>query len=114
MKELYRDREYTLVAYYKTLLESEGIPIMLRNGSVGTSGITEIPIPEFFPNICVMHDEDYDRAHRILTQIKHGNAENSEREVICPSCGEINPGNFEICFSCEAPLPDLPDLPDTA
>ena len=77
---------------------------MMRNEYAST-GITEIPIPEFFPNICVMNDEDYEKAREILDRVINGNAENSELEITCPSCSEINPGNFETCFSCQATLP---------
>ena len=54
MKELYRHKEHSTVAYYKSILESEGIPTMLRNEHTTMAGLSEIPIPEFYPNICVM------------------------------------------------------------
>ncbi|MBK1853561.1 DUF2007 domain-containing protein [Verrucomicrobiaceae bacterium 5K15] len=100
MIEIYRAKDFSIVAYYRSILEAEGIPVMLRNEHLTGSGLTEIPIPEFYPNICVMHDEDYPRAREILQRTMVANAENSEKEVSCPSCGESNPGNFEFCFSC--------------
>jgi len=100
MKELYRDKDYSTIAYYKTILESEGIQIMLRNEHTTMAGLSEIPIPEFYPNICVMNDEDYPRAREILKRTMDTNAKGADIDVTCGSCGEVNPGNFDLCFSC--------------
>ncbi len=100
MKELYRHKDYSTVAYYKSILESEGIPIMLRNEHTTMAGLSEIPIPEFYPNICVMHDVDYPRAWAIMKRIMEANAKDVEIDVTCTGCGEINPGNFDMCFAC--------------
>lgn len=103
MKEIFRAHDHALVGYYKTVLEAKGIPIILRNEYAST-GITEIPIVEFYPNICVMNDADYEKAREILKNITQGDAKSSDQDLTCPSCSETNPGNFEICFSCESPL----------
>ena len=100
MKELYRHKDYSTVAYYKSILESEGIATMLRNEHTTMAGVSDIPIPEFYPNICVMNDEDYPRAWEIMRRTMHTNAIDSEVDISCKSCGEVNPGNFDLCFSC--------------
>ncbi|NNC88343.1 MAG: DUF2007 domain-containing protein [Akkermansiaceae bacterium] len=100
MKELFRHRDHTLVSYYRGLLEAEGIPVIMRNEYLAMSGLTEIPITEFYPNICVLHDEDYERAWKVMRRAIHENARGSDTEVTCAECGESNPGNFEVCFSC--------------
>ena len=107
MKELYRHKDHSIVVYYKTILESEGIPIMLRNEHVTMAGLSEIPIPEFYPNICVMNDEDYPQAWEIMKRTMDNNSIGAEIDVICEECGEINPGNFDMCFSCETPISTL-------
>ena len=66
MQEIYRDREYSMVVYFRNLLEYHGIPTMLRSENLSTIGITDFPIPEFFPNICVMNDSDYNKAREII------------------------------------------------
>ena len=111
MRELFRHRDHTVVGYYKSLLEAEGIPVMFRNEYLAMSGLTEIPITEFYPNICVMHDDDYPRAWEVMRRAMHEDARNSELELPCPSCGEANPGNFDLCFSCSAPLRAEPGEP---
>lgn len=100
MKELFRERDITRVNYFKAVLEGSGIPTMIRNEFLTTSGITEIPIPEFFPALCVMNDEDYAEAVAIIKDHLEANQKHADIEVSCASCGEVNPGNFETCWSC--------------
>ncbi len=106
MKEVFRDRDYTRVFFMKTLLEFSGIPVMMRNELLATSGITEIPIPEFFPNICVFHDKDYPKAWDIIdSHLKKENQLAEAPSIICANCQESNPGSFEFCWKCETTLP---------
>ena len=100
MRELFRHRDHTLVSYYKELLEAAGIKVLVRNEYLAMSGLSEIPITEFYPNICVLDDEDYERAWQVMHEAMHESAVGADQEQICPHCGETNPGNFEICFSC--------------
>lgn len=100
MKELFRERDFTQVGYYQSILESEGIPTHVRNQHLTSAGLAEIPIPEFFPALCVVNDEDYNKALDILRRRKEENEKDADGEVICSSCSESNPGNFEICWSC--------------
>ena len=100
MKELFRDSDLTKVTYFRNLLEGEGIATMMRNEHLQSSGLAEIPIPEFFPALCVMSDEDYERAVSIIREHVQSNQERSDEEVACAGCGEMNPGNFDICWSC--------------
>ncbi|SHK01516.1 Putative signal transducing protein [Rubritalea squalenifaciens DSM 18772] len=104
MKEIFRHLDLSTVSYYGNLLESEGIPVILRNEHTTTSGITSIPIPEFYPNICVLYDEDYPKAWDILNKAMHADKERAGQEIVCPKCGEVNPANFDFCFSCEENL----------
>ncbi len=102
MKELFRERDSTIVGYYQSVLESEGIPTFIRNQNAVTMMGTEIPIPEFFPALCVVNDDDYDSAVAVIKERR--NAENdaaSAEEWTCENCNEANPGNFDICWSCE-------------
>ncbi len=75
MKELFRERDYARVGYYQSILEAEGIQTHVRNRDlVGMT--TEVPIPEFFPALCVVNDEDYEEAMEILRESTgHGEAD---------------------------------------
>lgn len=80
---------------------------MMRNEYLTMSGLTDIPIPEFYPNICVMDEGDYSRAREILQNLLKKSDEdslNSDSEMVCPTCGETNPGNFDFCYACQADL----------
>lgn len=67
MKELFRERDYTRVGYYQSVLESEGIPTLVRNQHL-VCMTTEVPIPDMFPALCVVHDDDHEHALDILRE----------------------------------------------
>lgn len=102
MKELFRERDYTKVGYFQSVLEDAGIPSIVRNKHLTMSGLTEIPIPEFFPALCVINDEDYDRAMELIRCRYEENIAGADLEKKCPGCAEVNPGNFDVCWSCGA------------
>ena len=104
MRELFRERDFTKVGYFQSVVEAEGIATIVRNKHLTMSGLSEIPIPEFFPALCVVDDDDYDRAMEIIRQRITDNEKGADLEIACPSCGEINPGNFEVCWSCGGDL----------
>ncbi len=104
MKELFRVKDITRVSYYRAVLEEQGIATIIRNEHLVGAGITEIPIPEFYPALCVSFDEDYERAVVIIREHLLAEQPDADREISCPSCGESNPGNFTECWSCGAAL----------
>ena len=104
MKELIRDADPTRINYYRTILEAEEIEVFVRNESVGESGPSPIPLSETFPALCVVNDADYSRAMQLLELRIKEDSEGSEKEIPCPKCGSLNPGNFTECWSCGAPL----------
>lgn len=100
MKELFREPDITRVSFFKMLLEEEGIPTIIRNEYLTMSGLSEIPIPEFFPALCVADDADYPRAVALIRDHLTTERQQTSEEWACPKCGESNPGNFEVCWSC--------------
>ena len=104
MRELFREADFTIVGHFRSILEDAGIQTMIRNEALSMSGLTEIPIPDMFPALCVVHDEDFERARAIIFEHIKRDEGKSDEEVNCPSCGESNPGNFEVCWACEASL----------
>lgn len=104
MKELFREFDFTKVGYYQSMLESQGIQTFIRNRDLsGLAGEASI-MPELWPTLCVVKDEDYDRAMQVIRDSVSENAERSDTEVACPTCDEMNPGNFDVCWSCGASL----------
>ena len=112
MRELFREQDITRVSYFKAVLEDHGILTMIRNEHLTASGLSEIPIPELFPTLCIMNDDDYDEAVRIIREHLNENHINSDKEISCISCGETNPGNFDICWSCNNPVSEVTEPND--
>ena len=101
MKELFRERDYTRIGYCQSILEEAGIETVVRNKDL-VGMLTEVPIPEFFPALCVVQDEDHERALQILKDRMMSDGEKVHAEWACPECNEKNPGTFEVCWSCGA------------
>jgi hypothetical protein len=79
MKEVFRDCDQTRVDLRRSILESAGIPCFVRNAAthnaiVGGLAVAFFPLPDFFPTLCVVNDEDYGEALDIL----QGNADGTE------------------------------------
>ena len=109
MIELFRVRDYTVVGFYQSLLEAEGIPTFVRNENLS---LTEVQIPTFCPALCILNGDDYPRAVEILqSYAAPEQAAPQGGDWTCPSCGEENPGNFDLCWSCESPRGGIEDAP---
>lgn len=104
MKELFREPDFTLIGHYRSLLESHGVKTHVRNETIAMMGVTEIPIPDTFPALCVVHDEEFERARQIIREHRTKNEALVEFELKCSRCGELSPGNFDSCWACEASL----------
>jgi hypothetical protein len=102
MRQVYTSQDSTQVGYYKSILDEAGILSFIRNEY---SNNPEVSGAMFLPSLCVIEDTDYDKAIRILKsqQIKEvGRVD----EWKCPSCSEINPPNFELCWNCNSLRPE--------
>jgi hypothetical protein len=116
MKELFRERALSRVSYYQSLLEAEGIPTFMKNENV--SVMEGVSIPEFFPALCVVNDQDYDAAVGLIKADLSRSENCSTEEMACGSCGELSPVNFDTCWNCQSQLPhseqqDQQATPDT-
>ncbi len=101
MKEVFRDRDYTLVGLCKSALIEAGIPIVMRNENLSS---LEVPIPAFHPAVCVADNKDYERAREIVLSLV-APAKVNTPDWQCESCEEETPGNFELCYSCQSTRP---------
>ncbi len=98
MKEVLKLQDMVRLTPFRNLLEAEGIPTFIRNEHLGSVE----PIPIFAPALCVVEDGDYPRAKEILDRNFRETAAASTIEQGCPACGEMNPGNFDLCWNCGA------------
>ncbi len=104
MKEVFRHSDAGLVAVRQSILESAGIVTFVRNADTQQALVLGLitailPLPDFWPTLCVMNDEEYPTAMEILRDMKDDFGA-PQAEWKCPKCGETVPGNFAECWSC--------------
>ena len=102
MKELLRDRDLARIERFRVALEHAGIETFLKNEHVSNTGAW---IMEFDPALCVVNDADYEKAAELIEDYRADGEKALGVEIVCPNCGEKNPGNFTACWKCEQPLP---------
>lgn len=101
MTELHREPDLAKLGLLRSILESRGIATLIRNeNEFSALGISRLAPAKHEPVLCVMDEADYEEAMLILGEHLEGEESASRMEIACASCGEPNPGNFEICWSC--------------
>ncbi|MDT8879973.1 DUF2007 domain-containing protein [Halomonas saccharevitans] len=87
-----------LVSHVHNVLTAAGIPVALRNLTLG-GGAGELPLGECEPEVWVAaHNRE--RAEALIRQALHGG---SERPAwTCSGCGERLEGAFDTCWHCGA------------
>ena len=101
MKEIFRHRELHQVTRSMDILENVGIETLLRNENLS---VTDAPIPEFLPNLCVFNGKEFSKGVKLLGEHDEKMAKGAEVQVRRPSCDEMNLGNFDVLFSCHVPI----------
>ena len=78
------------------------------NGAVGELPFTHtwLPFTHTWPEVWIENDSDEQRALAIIASRQQITDSLAERE--CPSCGQLSPANFEICWRCSADLAECP------
>ncbi len=82
-------------------LEAAGIRARVFNQNA-QGGVGELPFTETYPVIWIENDADAARAHAIVAEFER--PMDGGGTVICRSCGEENPHNFDLCWHCGAAL----------
>jgi hypothetical protein len=103
MIELITDPTPGRITFFKDILEANGIQTFVRNQNMsGTEGM----IPIFHPGLCIVDHADKERALQLIRQNIADENTPAPPDVICENCKEINPGNFALCWNCDAKLPE--------
>lgn len=99
MKKVTSADSLVTIAHYRNVLESEGIPALIKNQHLG--GILgEMPFQEVWPELWVKNDIDLDRAKQLIDSAI---VEESPSEPwLCGKCGTDNEGQFAACWQCGA------------
>lgn len=86
-------------------LTEAGIAAEVRNENlVGMLGL--LPQSATLPAIWIENDADFERGRAVVDEYEARRLQPSGAEITCPACGELNPGNFELCWKCRAELPE--------
>jgi Putative prokaryotic signal transducing protein len=105
MYEIFSHRDLTILGYYKSILEAEGIASFIRNehGQTLGFGFYGMFLRQVFlePVLCIVADDEIERARSILRQHLSSNSCN-QTEWLCTACKESNPASFEVCWKCQA------------
>ena len=104
MTEVFRHSGAGLVCLRQSLLESAGIQTYIRNLNTQQSLVSGLitaffPIPEFWPALCVVDDEDYAEAMALLNGASEAGPA-GQPDWICSKCKETIPGGFGACWNC--------------
>ena len=111
MIEWFRERDLTQGTYYQSLLEAAGIPTFVRNENLSTT--EGVSIPDFFPALCIVNDEDKQAATEIIRTHLRQSESTPPPDITCANCGETSPGNFGSCWNCQEPFASEPNNPRT-
>lgn len=113
MKEIFGNREGSIVGHYRSILEQAGIPCFVRNENA--AALSELQGPAFYPVLCV-DDEYYEEAMAVLLPYyeRYRDEENAvagREDWLCPRCSETVPASFDFCWNCEQSHPSASDTP---
>jgi hypothetical protein len=81
MRKVYEDQDMTMVGYYQSLLEAEGVKTSVKNeyASLATG---EIPFTQVYPELWVNDDADYQRSVDLIRTVRASQAEDQERRPV--------------------------------
>jgi len=103
MKDVYTHIDSSRVGLFKSLLDEAGIPCFVRN-EASANLVTGVPIPVFYPALCVINDADYERATAIVAEYQEAPLPDTG-EWKCPHCQSLVPAGFDSCWNCERARP---------
>lgn len=110
MREIFSHQDVTVLGYYKSILEAEGIAGFIRNECSQTLGFGFYGMFQRLgflePVLCIVADDEYERAIAILSQHRDSETCVHQADWLCPSCKESNPAAFELCWKCQAAKPE--------
>jgi hypothetical protein len=98
VRKLLSSVNFAEVGLLKSIFEQEGIACVIRNEQIGIAS-GGVPFTDCYPELWVLHDEDFDKAQGLLAQWRDPEIHYLE-PWICARCGEENEGQFGACWYC--------------
>ena len=102
MLKIFSHDDSFLIQQCRSELEAEGIPYLLKN-EYARGAMGELPWQDVQLEIWLIDVSWLDKAKRIigtLTAIQ----QKTMNHWCCQHCGEMNEGNFRLCWHCQQPL----------
>jgi hypothetical protein len=79
MRKVYEDQDMTMVGYYRTVLEEEGIDTSVKN-EYAQLATGEIPFTQVYPELWVNDAANYEKAVGLIQQLRDSQQEEGEEE----------------------------------
>jgi hypothetical protein len=105
MQKVFATSSLWLASEVAELLRQNRVDATLRNEhAAGTPGVLPLnPLMAIDVEVWVVEDRDAPAAARLIAEFQSARqAAGASRQ--CPRCGESNPGNFDVCWSCSGAL----------
>ena len=98
MKKLYVSQSLIDVESRKELLNQANISCTIKNQQSAMLG-GEVPFAEVFPELWVLHDENFEQARVLLRDWEEAQPLETTSWT-CGRCGEIHQKEFTTCWKC--------------
>ena len=99
MKPIYTHENIAMVQNARNLLENSEIDTFIKN-EFSSGGAGDLVPAETWPELCVLDEQDFDRASTLLRALAD---KTSEPDWTCMQCKEPNGAMFEYCWNCQSP-----------
>jgi putative signal transducing protein len=107
MIRLYQAGSLTEAQLLVDQLRQSGIETYIVNEHL-QGALGELPL-SLLPEVCLLRDTDWERAQTLARKFEADNQSKVLGSVSCQMCDEESPSNFELCWKCRHPLPELAD-----
>ena len=102
MFPVYQARDLIEAELLLQRLGDRGIPGAVTNTFLqGALGMLPLSIR---PTVCVLEERDVTAAELCIREMEDALSAPEMPDVVCPRCGDTNPGNFEACWKCGGDL----------
>lgn len=104
MKRVYTASNLPDAHIVRDLLAHAGVPAHIFNANA-MGALGDLPMSSAYPQVWItqLHQEQHARA--VIAHYQR--QETVTANKYCASCTEANPGEFDICWNCNATLPDV-------
>jgi len=104
MRRVYSDLDRMMAGHVKAVLESEGIPCLMKNEAL-VGGVGELPPTACWPEVWIVDDADYVRARQLVEELVAA-PDHKADDWRCPRCGERVDGELALCWHCGRSRPE--------